>query len=498
MKHLRRPTTQRWLTGAAAGLFSITASERLLGAPWLSPANDGAQFQPAHARFGFAYDHILGTSLDVRLATTSPRDARECERRMLAEIGRLEKILSLYRPDSEISRVKAGAPVESPELAEILRAYAQWSARTGGALSVNLDGVRALWREAARAGREPDPAALTAAFAAPRALNVDALGKAYIVDRTVAIARELVPAGLLDIGGDLRAWGGAAWMIGVANPQDPADNAALLVEFPLRDAAVATSGSYARSFTIGDRRYSHLIDPRTLRPAGSGLAATVVAPDCVTANALSTAAAVLGAADGARLARTYGLDHLIVAATHDGAGSGSAIGAGSLPVMFMTDTPTIAPASGAAWPAGFHVAVRVSLKAPGAFFMSKRPYVAVWVEDSEEKLVRTLAVWGNGRYQQDLTRWWRMPGNNRAAARAVTRATRAPGDYTVTWDGRDDHGASVPQGDYKIFVEINREHGHHVWETTDVSCRGEPDEVELSETAESESGPVHYGPKSSP
>src|SRR5258706_15798311 len=106
--------------------------------------------------------------------------------------------------------------------------------------------------------------------------------------------------GLLNMGGDIRAWGGGGWVVGVADPECPAENAPVRGTLVLREAAVATSGGYARYFTIGERRYSHLIDPRTLRPVEDVASATVVASDCVTANAMSTAACVLGAREGAR------------------------------------------------------------------------------------------------------------------------------------------------------------------------------------------------------
>src|SRR4051812_45505996 len=75
------------------------------------------------------------------------------------------------------------------------------------------------------------------------------------------------PAGLLNIGGDVRAWGGAGWPVAIADPANSAENARPLTTFLLRNSAVATSGGYARFYNVDGRRYSHLIDPRTLAPA---------------------------------------------------------------------------------------------------------------------------------------------------------------------------------------------------------------------------------------
>jgi FAD:protein FMN transferase len=488
----RATKTPRYLASAVAGLAGLQGTGRLLAATWAGPSTLGARAPLAQDQHAFAYDHVLGTSLDVCLAGCPAREARECETRLLAEIGRLERILSLYDPASEISRVKAGGPVESRELAEVLDAYRLWSERTDGALSPHLSGVIAAWQQAARTGREPDATALAAAFATPRAYNVDALGKGYVIDRVTQVARQWAPSGLLDIGGDLRAWGDRTWMIGVADPRNPADNAAPFLQFPLREAAVATSGGYARYFEVEGRRYSHLIDPRTLRPIAIAASATVVAPDCLTANALSTAAAVLGPGAGSALARTYGLDHLML----QGAAAASSF-PGVPPASPPLSPAAASPAelAGANWPADFQLTVTLSLKAPEEY-RARRPYVAIWVEDGAQKIVRTISVWGGGKYQPDLTKWWRGVGGNRSGLSSVTRATRAPGTYTVTWDGRDNQGTPLPQGSYKVFVEINREHGHHVWESAPITCGGEATTAEIAATAESDASAIAYGPKS--
>jgi thiamine biosynthesis lipoprotein ApbE len=462
-------------------------------ARFVAPGPASSRDEPC-ATFGFAYDGVLGTSLDVQLGSVTAREARDGEERILAEIDRLEKILSPRDPASEFRRACAGGAAASPELAAVLAAYDLWSDRTFGALHLNLAGVTALWREAARTGREPAAADLAAAFAAPGARAIDALGKAYIVDRAVAVARDYAPAGLLNLGGDLRAWGERSWRIAVANPFDPADNAPALAEIPLRNAAIATSGGYARNFTVGARRYSHLIDPRTLRPLALDRAATVVAADCVSANALSTALCVLDTREATPLARTYALDHLRVA----GAGEPAATrGFGAVAPIAPAAAALPAVAAAGAWPADFQVSIDIALKSvAGQGRRVKRPYVAVWIEDAEHRLVRTVSVWGNeGRYVPELTKWWRAIGGDRFSASSVTRATRYPGAYTVAWDGRDNRGDPVPQGSYTVFVEINREHGHHVWESAPVTCGRDAATAALPDTAEPDATTIAYGPR---
>jgi thiamine biosynthesis lipoprotein len=116
------------------------------------------------------------------------------------------------------------------EISELLDRYAHWQDRSGGAISSSIS----------------------------QKLNVNALGKSFIVERAIDAALKAAPeAGgiLLNIGGDIAVRGGA-WRIGVANPLRWHENAAPLDEFELRSGAVTTSGGY-------ERGASHLIDPRT-------------------------------------------------------------------------------------------------------------------------------------------------------------------------------------------------------------------------------------------
>lgn len=90
-----------------------------------------------------------------------------------------------------------------------------------------------------------------------------------------------------------------------------------------------------------------------------------------------------------------------------------------------------------------------------------RPYVAIWIENSQRKPVRTLQLWvKEDDWLKDLRSWWRKVGrNDRAAVDAMTSATRPAGKYRFTWDGRDQQGNSLEQGEYTFYTEVVREHG---------------------------------------
>lgn len=514
MKKLPRNTSKHWLTGAAAGLATFAGGDRLAATPWVDVSDLSIRRDAPLDRYAAGYEGVLGTSLDLIVEAARPSDALACERRLLGEIERLRQILSTYDPASEISRVMAGAPIASAELAELLAAYELWSTRTGGLIDINLGGTIDEWREANRTGRLPDVAALARAAARSRAWNVDALGKGFIIDRAVAVARRLAPGGLINLGGDLRAWGGTDWLVGVADPRNPADNLPPLTQFRLHEAAVATSGGYARYYEIGGQRFSHLIDPRTSRPLAVGGSATVVAPDSVTANALSTAASIGGAETGAVLAQANSAAGYLFADSRGQISSGgmfvpmaaatkpaSSASAASPESKSAEDaaraTATPAPAD-ANWPAGFQVAIQVALKKHTGPRTIYRPYVVVWIQNPKGFLLRTLTLWGeDSRYQRTLRSWWRIPREGTDEPQMTARATRPAGAYTLAWDGKDDFGKKVPAGEYTISLEICREDGHHVVETVNVTCAAEPVTVNFRETAESDVSSVSYGPPKS-
>jgi thiamine biosynthesis lipoprotein len=123
---------------------------------------------------------------------------------------------------------------------------------------------------------------------------------------------------------------------------------------------------------------------------------------------------------------------------------------------------TVAPNGPLAWPKGFAVDIGYEVPA-GTDGRRERPYVTIWITNEKNDLVRTLAFFaGKRRYFDSNYVFWRRNGAaNQAIIDSVTRPTRGPGRYTLTWDGLDDHGAPVPQGKYLLFVEASREHGDH-------------------------------------
>lgn len=133
---------------------------------------------------------------------------------------------------------------------------------------------------------------------------------------------------------------------------------------------------------------------------------------------------------------------------------------------------------------------------------SHRPYVAVWVEDSAGHPVRTLNLWVNKndrgpRYFHELRRWWADDNGGRLAGgpdliSTVASATRLPGQYTVTWNGRDDRGRVVEQGTYRIFIEAAREHGSYGLMQQELQLATEPKAADLPGNDEIAKARIEY------
>jgi len=153
------------------------------------------------------------------------------------------------------------------------------------------------------------------------------------------------------------------------------------------------------------------------------------------------------------------------------------------------------------WDDRFELAVDLEI-APQQGYRYHRPYVAVWVEDANGKPVRTLSVWvntsGRGpRYIRELRRWFTMERDQEDAGgpdliTTVSSATRLPGQYTVTWNGRDDRGNVVDQGAYRVVIEAAREHGSYQLMQQDLTLGAKPVAADLGSNEEIGRARVEY------
>ncbi|WP_245907127.1 DUF2271 domain-containing protein [Photobacterium sanctipauli] len=129
--------------------------------------------------------------------------------------------------------------------------------------------------------------------------------------------------------------------------------------------------------------------------------------------------------------------------------------------------------------------------------MYARPYVAVWIEDAKRKPIRTVQLWvGKDEWLKDLRSWWRKVGRyDRELVDAVTSATRPAGEYRFVWDGLNDDGERVEQGDYTFYAEVVREHGGRNYLRQKMTLGEEAVTYELAPTEETGSISLSYKPQ---
>ncbi|CAO3428791.1 FAD:protein FMN transferase [Azospirillum doebereinerae] len=307
MRHASPLTRRRFLT------IGATLAGAALSGTALLPARLRAEGLGLREWRGVA----LGADACIQLAHPDPAEADRLIRLCLDEVERLERLFSLYRPDSALRRLnRDGALADPPaDAVRLLSEAVAFGRRTEGAFDVT---VQPLWQLHAahfgRPGADPDGPPATAVAAARglvdyRALRVgveridfarrgmavtlNGIAQGYVTDRVSALLRgQGMDRVMVDLG-EIRALGlhpdGRPWRVGL---KDPADESRLSETLEIADRAVATSGGYGTRFDAAGR-FSHLFDPATGHSARHWSAVTVVAADATTADALSTALSIL-------------------------------------------------------------------------------------------------------------------------------------------------------------------------------------------------------------
>ena len=266
----------------------------------------------ARAKTVFAMDTVMNLSAYGKSADAALEAAER-------EIYRLDAMLARGVEGSAVYACNHGAAPEG-ELAELLALAEEIGAAADGAFDPYLGGVLDLWGFGSGAGEHRVPTE-TELSEAPRLLDLGGVAKGYAGQRVCDILREGGATGaVVDLGGDVALFGQkpdvSAWRVAV---KDPAGGAYLGVLESEGGRYIATSGVYERFFEQNGVRYHHILDPRTGRPAESGLvSATVICESGVWADALATAVCVMGAEQAlqmrAALAETTPFDVILVTA----------------------------------------------------------------------------------------------------------------------------------------------------------------------------------------
>ena len=267
----------------------------------------------------------MGTSFEIVLYASTESTAKLGFQNAFDRVEQLDRALSGFDPQSELSRVNRSAasrrPIEiSSDLSGLLQRSLWINQRSGGAFDVTVGPLVRLWRRARRHNELPPPDRLARALdsVGHRFLKLDpehdtlellrddvqldlgAIGKGYAADQALKTLRALgIPQALVNAGGDIALGdpppGRSGWQVGLAPAERGGPPTRLL---SLHSSGVATSGDTWKFVEIGGTRYSHIIDPRN----GMGLTdrseVTVIASDCTLADGLASAVSVLGPQNG--------------------------------------------------------------------------------------------------------------------------------------------------------------------------------------------------------
>lgn len=258
---------------------------------------------PAADRYQASEPH-MGTLVTITLYADSSEQAQGAFSAAFARIGELDRILSDYKLDSELSRAcSLDAPI-SKDLADIVSYAQNLAEKTDGAFDITAGPLTRLWREARKQKRLPDESAIRAALGRTgyRKLRVSGdritcevegmqldsggIAKGYAADQALkTIAAEGVTSALVAVSGDIAASapppGTQGWLVQVQNRV-----------MTLSNAAVSTSGDEFQFLEIDGVRYSHIVDPRTGMPVRDRTPVSVIADTGLEADSMATALSV--------------------------------------------------------------------------------------------------------------------------------------------------------------------------------------------------------------
>ena len=288
----------------------------------------------------------MGSELRITASTADSAGAAKAIDVVFAEFDRLEALMSVWKPGSDVERINAAAgdhPVPvTGEVRSVLRTAAEVSEWTGGKFDVTFGVLSGLWRfDHDQDNRVPDIAdvrsrlplidyrslvvddAAGSVFLKKKGMrvNLGGIGKGYAIDRGVEILRRSGFSNfMIQAGGDLFVSGlkdGRPWRVGIQDPRGAGGK--IFAAIDLTDSTFSTSGDYERSFVKDGRRYHHIIDPDTGEPSQAGCrSVTILTTTAVLADGLSTGVFLLGPEKGMALVqRLPNVDAVIVTAKNE-------------------------------------------------------------------------------------------------------------------------------------------------------------------------------------
>ena len=267
---------------------------------------------------------LMGSRFDISVIASTEEKGNEYIDIAISEIKRIESIISSWDKYSETSKINHNAGIKpvkvSKELFDLIIRSIQISKITDGAFDISYASMDKIWKFDGTMTDLPSAEAINKSvekvgykniiindndqtvFLKHKGMKIGfgAIGKGYAADKVKKLLQEKeVKAGLINASGDLNCWGkqpdGKNWKVGITNPLNKNK---IYSWFDIDDQAVVTSGNYEKYIKFNEKRYSHIINPKTGYPAIGIVSATVFAPKAELADALATSIFVMGTSVG--------------------------------------------------------------------------------------------------------------------------------------------------------------------------------------------------------
>ena len=262
----------------------------------------------------------MGSRFDITVVANDSIQANKYIDTAVAEISRIEKLISSWDDNSQTSEINRNAGAKplkvDKELFNLIERAIGISKLTDGAFDISYASMDRIWKFDGSMTKMPSKEDTTISVEKVGYQNIvldkknstvflklegmkigfGAIGKGYAADsaKKLLISKN-VSSGIINASGDMNTWGkqpnGNEWKVAITNPMDKNKVFALL---PIINGAVVTSGNYEKYVNFNGKRYTHIIDPRTGYPSTGIISVTVFAPKAELADALATSVFVMG------------------------------------------------------------------------------------------------------------------------------------------------------------------------------------------------------------
>lgn len=280
----------------------------------------------------------MGSRFQITLVDKDSISAEQNIDKAVAEITRIENLISEWRPETQISQVNQNAGIKpikvDREVFDLTKKGLYFSKLTDGAFDISIVAMDKIWKFDDSMDELPSEQAIKKSVRNVGYQNIildstnstiflrnpgmkigfGSIGKGYAADKTRDLMKSMgVKAGIIDASGDISTWGtqpdGKPWAIGINNPFNDHKMAAILY---FKENAVTTSGSYEKYAEIHGKRYSHIMNPKTGYPSTGLTSVTITGPNATMANGFSTSVMVLGEKEGLKLLKQFPEYHYLL------------------------------------------------------------------------------------------------------------------------------------------------------------------------------------------